>query len=572
MNANELFYPAVDLLAKSSGILLLAFAVNSLRRSASAAQRCLAWGAAFVVLLLLPLTLQVPPRWSIALGHAPSSPPLPATVLHFKEAWNNGDANVNEDVSEVRPRRHVDPARLMFLGWIAGAMLVLVRRVLGGWQVRRLHAQSRAFEEGRIAALVLELAREAGIRRRISCRESAHVSVPLTWGVFRPVLLLPRQALSWSDASLEAAMRHELGHIRHGDALTRLAACVVSAIFWPNALVWLAAKSWRTAQEQACDDLVLRAGAAKQDYAMQLLDTVRGVKEDPCRHAPVMAMARPSTLEARLSAIMDDTRDRRPLHHEAWFAGSGAAVLALMLCAALQVRAQEKPAPKGGETLFIEFSTKILEVTRGKDSGASPLDGLMATRDKPIIMTSQKAEAFVAQLSRKKGVDLLSAPRVTTKDGQQATIEVTRDFLTPHGKPDATPKNQKVGVFLTLLPNLNPKDGLEITMEGMVREFEGYHDDPDSGKKVPLFSERKTEFLWPMQSGEAALLRGKVRLDGELQREVIYLIRADVAPQSEASPLNNHGSATITPDGKVRAATVNSPRSSEEHRLPVRSK
>ncbi len=47
------------------------------------------------------------------------------------------------------------------------------------------------------------------------------------------------------------------------------------------------------------------------------------------------------------------------------------------------------------------------------------------------VMTNPQFQVVVRALNQKKGVDLLSAPRVTTKSGQRAVIEIVREFRYP---------------------------------------------------------------------------------------------------------------------------------------------
>lgn len=47
------------------------------------------------------------------------------------------------------------------------------------------------------------------------------------------------------------------------------------------------------------------------------------------------------------------------------------------------------------------------------------------------VFTDPQFQVVVRALNQSKGVDLLSAPRVTTKSGQKATIEIIREFLYP---------------------------------------------------------------------------------------------------------------------------------------------
>ena len=47
------------------------------------------------------------------------------------------------------------------------------------------------------------------------------------------------------------------------------------------------------------------------------------------------------------------------------------------------------------------------------------------------VFTDPQFQVVVRALNQKKGVDLLSAPRVTTKSGQRAVIEIVREFRYP---------------------------------------------------------------------------------------------------------------------------------------------
>ena len=47
------------------------------------------------------------------------------------------------------------------------------------------------------------------------------------------------------------------------------------------------------------------------------------------------------------------------------------------------------------------------------------------------VFTDPQFQVVIRALNQKKGVDLLSAPRVTTKSGQRAVIEIVREFRYP---------------------------------------------------------------------------------------------------------------------------------------------
>lgn len=343
---NPLLYHVLDLLAKSSGIVLLAFATQSVWRTASAAQRCAVWLAAFFVLLLLPLTVLWQPLWSLDFAQQAVEPraalPQLSPVLV--------QAVAGSAVAEPQPwLPSFSMAQWFAFVWLAGVAGLLARRALGSLQLLRLKSQSHAVQDASMLTATTRVAAALGVRRGIALRSSSGVTVPLTWGFIQPVLLLPASAQKWDAASLEAALRHEMGHIRHCDALTRLIATFITAFYWPNVLVWLAAKAWRTVQEQAADDLVMSGGGVAENYALQLLEAARSVQAAGGLRAPAMAMAQPSTLETRLSAIMDGTRNRSSYSLRGAVTGLVLSCSMLALCAVAQLRAADsKPAQSAG--------------------------------------------------------------------------------------------------------------------------------------------------------------------------------------------------------------------------------
>src|SRR5207249_5313911 len=62
----------------------------------------------------------------------------------------------------------------------------------------------------------------------------------------------------------------------------------------------------------------------------------------------------------------------------------------------------------------------------GQVAGAAPgIFGLAG------VFTDPQFQVVIRALNQKKGIDLLSAPKVTTKSGQRAIIEIVREFRYP---------------------------------------------------------------------------------------------------------------------------------------------
>ncbi len=150
-----------------------------------------------------------------------------------------------------------------------------------------------------------------GLRRPVMLLESDEAAAPHTWGAARPRIVLPDGAASWPDERLLIVLRHELAHVARGDWLAQMLAEAVRAAYWFNPVYWIACRRLRAESERACDDEVLAAGVKATDYAVHLLEMARNAAS--CPPQAVIAMARSSSLEGRVSAMLNTTISRHPL-------------------------------------------------------------------------------------------------------------------------------------------------------------------------------------------------------------------------------------------------------------------
>ncbi|MEI9898234.1 MAG: M56 family metallopeptidase [Chthoniobacter sp.] len=338
MNHALLLPALLELLAKSALLLVGAAALTAGARRSSAAQRHSLWLAVFAALLLLPLTKSIPPRW-----HLPGSPAAPVvTVLPaMSEIVLVSSPIAAAPVPPVKKFHLPAPSHLALIAWLAGTMAIVGFRLLGSLQIAWLERRSVIGSSACLTTLAGQAAKEMNLRTPCAIRLATAVSVPCTWGFWRPVVLLPAAAEEeWAEERLLAALRHEFAHVARRDYLARWVALLACALYWPNPLVWLSVRRLRLAQEQACDDLVLRAGTPPADYAALLVETARASLGSGAGWRAAVAMARPSTLEGRVIAIVDGTRNRRP-------AGRPAAVVgALGMVAFIGASALAQIAPR----------------------------------------------------------------------------------------------------------------------------------------------------------------------------------------------------------------------------------
>ena len=163
----------------------------------------------------------------------------------------------------------------------------------------------RPVTDGPWPRLMNEIGRELGIRSPVRLLESSHPSLLVTWGFFRPKVIIPRVARTWSDDRIAVVLRHELAHIRRGDWLIQIGGELLRAIYWFNPLIWIACARLRAESERACDDEVLTSGIEAPTYATHLVELARLLKSENAPHVPAPAIARSSSLERRVTAMLD---------------------------------------------------------------------------------------------------------------------------------------------------------------------------------------------------------------------------------------------------------------------------
>lgn len=138
-------------------------------------------------------------------------------------------------------------------------------------------------------------------KRSIQVRISDQVSQPLTYGVIRPVIVLPKTLDLTDEQSLSAILSHELSHIKRFDAGIKILLALIVCIHWFNPLVWVMYFLANRDMELACDDSVIRRMDSRQKvaYAKMLLDFSCNLHES----APLFSGFSRYAIPERITAI-----------------------------------------------------------------------------------------------------------------------------------------------------------------------------------------------------------------------------------------------------------------------------
>ncbi len=190
--------------------------------------------------------------------------------------------------------------------WLLGFLVLIIRILSGQYGVYLIKKQSTEMDDKTIhMKLFSAVKKEMSIHRNVKLYLHSSNIYPFTVGVLYPAVILPNQALKWSDERIKLVLLHELAHVKRRDNLTQLIARIISAVYWFNPLVWVVLHLLRFEREKVCDERVLHSGVRSVEYASQLLDITRSFNALKNPIVLSSSMARKSDVETRILNILN---------------------------------------------------------------------------------------------------------------------------------------------------------------------------------------------------------------------------------------------------------------------------
>jgi TonB family protein len=282
---------------------------------------------------------------------------------------------------------------------VLGAMLRLTWIAVGLLKLRRLR------RAGNVAVLSdQDMAVRDALATGADIRYVPDIGQPVTFGVRRPVVLLPEQVADQHADVRQAVLTHELLHVRRRDWTWVLGEEIVRAVLWFHPAIWWLVSRVQTTREEVVDALAVRATGSRRAYMEALLTFAD--RMPPARAA---AFARRRTLFRRIVLISkEDVMSRRRLI-------VSCAVMAAMLLATGWYTVRAFPLQQAGEIGALERQANAVTpenpVPR-RLSGAMPKypDGLTAVSGTVTVRltldaSGRVAEARVPQMSSQERRD-----------------------------------------------------------------------------------------------------------------------------------------------------------------------
>ena len=366
-------------------VTALALLVCRALRRKPAALRHIVLAASLGAVALAPGLEATLPHWDLPLLAAPSQVTGSGVTLSSEIA-----PAISTAAAPAPAPRLTWPAALA-VAWGIGFVVVITGLLAGLFRLVLMTRRCRPRQSGiwRERAAVLSI--PYGLTRAVTMLECPDRALLLTWGVFRPCIIVPRGADSWTVDRIDVVLAHELAHIARRDWALQMAGEVLRAVYWFNPLVWMTCRRLRDESEQACDDAVLRRGLSPVEYSTHLLAIARQLLASGRGWASAPAVADPSTLERRIAGMLNQTRDRAPLTRTAGILTTLGMLAAAIPVAAVTLTERFEPAPiSAGLDRDIALLPPVL----------TPPSALVSA---PPLRRASRAAAAVAAAQQKPG-------------------------------------------------------------------------------------------------------------------------------------------------------------------------
>ncbi len=529
----------LDVTLQTTVLLTLAGGVTMGVRRMAAARRHFILAAA---LMLIPVVMGcsfIAPVWRISWG-AERAAEVKGEV-RTSAVEDGGDPFAVRLVPTVtlkaKAEDEVPPSPLWAVLWLGGIGVGAV--VLGGaaWTLRRLRVESYMVVDATMRRCFAEEAGALHLELPVSClRMSAACAVPMTWGISKKTVLLPEQAAGWDEKRLRLVLRHELAHIARGDVLVTLLTTVAALLLWFHPLVWVMLRASARAREQACDDVALeRSGVSADDFAEELLAAVAGLGSTarPWMPLALAVSASAKAMRGRLASLVQSGRGRGGYSLMQKLGLLVPAVVGAFGLAGLSACRKAEPVVPKQIMVMSRFVSIPMDSPVLAEAGLT-LDGNKPGLQSLGILNEEHANNLLRKLAQQKGVNLMSAPSVTTRSGQKATVEVVREFIYPteFDPPRQATKTEPlipttptafemkpVGVRMEVVPTLMEGGSIDLTVTPEATSFEGFMDYgtpiTHEGKVVsenkiqqPIFHTMKTTASFVMEPGQSVVFGG----------------------------------------------------------------
>lgn len=417
--------------------------------------------------------------WRITVTPAPAPPAVTTTKT---PAWN-----VNEIVKVLRR-----------LSWFITAVLLL-RLALQSIGVQRWAWRLRNPSMDEHDKLPADL-------NPTRIRVFDHEGTPCVAGWFSPVIAVPASAFNkLTPHQWRWLLRHEGEHLRCHDTVCVFLQKIVRSFLWWNPFAHALIEEYARAREEACDAAAVGEERDHTAYADFLLEWASNSRPQAACVMPISHSRPARRLKVRLVALMEARGVRKKLGAFFVLACLAFAIIAPLLAASFGITTasaqvaddgtmksriyivapdflgspavktarelleqKDVPFPPGASAIYqpatfqlivrntktnIQMIEKIIDKLHTVPAMVNftckliQSDQFLGAHES--ILSHEDAQELIRSVSQKKGVDLMSAPNLTTRFGQEAQVDAVSEIL-----PKVLPNGELSGSLKLVGPSV----------------------------------------------------------------------------------------------------------------------
>lgn len=278
----------------------------------------------------------------------PVSIPLPIFAPVSEETFSAGESRLIGEKSlgvmwEQSAQQEAVPVLTAL--WLAGVLLLAVYFFYAYWRGIQVFRVSLPDDTPQIQTWL----KEHPLYRSLAVRRSDRITSPLTYGILRPVILLPK-AWNGEGSMLDYVLTHEYIHVRRFDAATKLLFAAALCLHWFNPLVWVLYRMGSRDMELSCDAGVLNR--MENDGRVKYAETLLDLEEARGRYLGLYSYFGQNAITERIETIMK-------------YKKSSAAAVVLAL------------------TLVVGATAAFASAPKSLQQDASPLEGMICDNENP---------------------------------------------------------------------------------------------------------------------------------------------------------------------------------------------
>jgi beta-lactamase regulating signal transducer with metallopeptidase domain len=410
----------LDATSKTTFILLIAIVATRFLRKSSSAVRHGILSLALTSALILPflsqslpsLSFEALPTWLMfTVEHAEPATITSRAAMNLESGLDfNTESPAANDVggTDVAVGQSVISSRshdgylaishpfewlgsLVFAVWLSGAALVISGIMIAALRTMRLRAACSTEFDPEWRAMQTNVREDLGIRRHILLLRHPKISVPITCGTLRPVVVLP-ELFNGTSLERRRVLIHELAHIKRFDVAIQAFGQLSCALYFLHPLAWWCLRRLEMEREFSCDDCVLRSGERATDYAEQLTTMARQFLNSR-RATFTVAMTRKTNLEKRIESLLNDDCRRAPM---TWLSGLLLLSLSAMITLSLGVLHSTPVVaamPQLDANPRSDAAIKAVTSDNGKQPDKATAPELAGTNTFPISVSGQALDS-----------------------------------------------------------------------------------------------------------------------------------------------------------------------------------